>query len=318
MFVVGTSTSLQESMALIHDLQAELLNEDKSVGFVLLKLKFLASKLGADVLDDWVQHEIEGYPSDIPVPDYRETAITYTGTFADIAKQLNNVSIPSYLIAEHAGDQWTKYEIRSSLSLIDQQLKEKGNRKFGIDASNLPLLLQDKIYQGMAIIDITSNIDIGSFLNIQHTVRARALDFVLKLENEIPSVADIEIGGKFTSVSAAEIDTVTHLTQQIIHGGVTNITATGDKINLQVSVAKGDATGLVEALTTEGLTVAEAKELAAIVEVEQPGNHADPLGSGAKSWLQDKLRQGAAEAWSMGKPVVQKLITEAVKQYYGL
>ncbi|WP_299587785.1 hypothetical protein [uncultured Tateyamaria sp.] len=305
-------------MALIHDLQAELLNEDKSVGFVLLKLKFLASKLGVDVLDDWVQHEIEGYPSDIPVPDYRETAITYTGTFVDIARQLNNVSIPGYLIEKHAGDKWTKHEIRSSLSLIDQQMKEKGDGKFGIDASNLPLLLQDKIYEGMAIIDITSNIDIGSFLNIQHTVRARALDFALRLEKEIPSVAGIEIGGKETNVSAAEIATVTHLTQQIIHGGVTNISATGDKIALQVSVAKGDAAGLVRALISEGLPVAEAHELAAIVEAEQPDNRADPMGSGAKNWLQDKLKKGAAEAWNMGKPVVQKLITEAIMQYYGL
>ena len=305
-------------MALIHDLQAELLNEDKSGGFVLLKLKFLASKLGADVLDDWVQHEIEGYPSDISVPEYRNTAITYTGTFADIAKQLNNIPIPSYLIEEYAGDQWTKYDIRSSLSLIDQQMKEKGDSKFGIDASNLALLLHGKIYGGMAIIKITSNIDIGSFLNIQHTVRARALDFVLKLEKEVPSVADIEVGGEVTNVSAADIATVTHLTQQDIHGGVTNITATGDIIALLVSVAKGDAAGVVEALQSEGLPVAEANELAAIVEAEEPGNPADPMGSGAKDWLQDRLKKGTAEAWSIGKPVLQKLITEAIKQYYGL
>jgi hypothetical protein len=42
------------------------------------------------------------------------------------------------------------------------------------------------------------------------------------------------------------------------------------------------------------------------------------MGAQAKSWLRDKLEKGAAEAWNMGKPVAQKIITEAIKQYYGL
>lgn len=301
-------------MALIHDLQAELLNEEKSVGFVLLKLKFLASKLGVDVLDDWVQNEIEGYPPDIPVPEYRETTITYTGTFVDIAKQLNNVPIPTHLVKEHAGEVWTKYQIRSSLSLIDQQMKEKGDRKFGIDASNLALLLQNKVYNGMAIVEIRSNIDIGSFLNIQHTVRARALDFVLKLEKEIPSVKDIEVGGKPTDVSAAQLEKVTHLTQQIIHGGVTNITATGDAVNLHVNVKKGDVTSLIEALVSQGIAAQDAKELAEIARVEP-----DKLSAQAtESWLQGKIKEGAVGAWSIGVDVAKQVISSALKGFFGI
>lgn len=301
-------------MALIHDLQAELLNEEKSVGFVLLKLKFLASKLGADFLDDWVQHEIEGYPPDVSVPEYRETAITYTGTFVDIAKQLNNVPIPSYLIAEHAGGSWTRFQIRSSLSLIDQQMKERGDGNFGIDASNLPLLLQDKIYEGMAIINIQSKIDTGSFLNIQHTVRARALDFVLKLESEIPSVADIEVGGKSSPVSAAQLETVTHLTQQIIHGGVTNITATGDKVSLKVNVTKGDFVSLVNALVAEGVAKADALELAEIAR-EEPVKLDE---TATENWLQGKINDGAVAAWGIGVDVAKQVVTHALKGFFGL
>ena len=50
-------------MALIHDIQLDLLDEEKNVGSTLLKIKVLASKLEADVLEDWVTHEIEGYPA---------------------------------------------------------------------------------------------------------------------------------------------------------------------------------------------------------------------------------------------------------------
>ncbi|MDF1727364.1 MAG: hypothetical protein P1U53_06410, partial [Sulfitobacter sp.] len=71
-------------MPLIHDIQTALLDENASVGPMLLKLRFLAAKLDADILEEWVQHEAEGYPDDVDVPEYRQASITCTGSFADM------------------------------------------------------------------------------------------------------------------------------------------------------------------------------------------------------------------------------------------
>ncbi|MEM6741329.1 MAG: hypothetical protein AAF646_14560 [Pseudomonadota bacterium] len=306
-------------MALIHDIQAALLDELASVGGVLLKLRFLAAKLDDNVLEEWVQDETEGYPDDVEVPEYRKAQITYTGSFASFAQQLNNVSIPTYIISKEAGERWVKYEIRDGLPLIEDQTKRVNDKtQFGIDASNLKVLLQDKIYSGMGIVDITSRIDTGAFSRVQHAVRAKTLDFTLKLEKQVPAVAEIDVGQAAVSISYEEQQDVKHLTQQVFLGDVTNIHNTGDNANVTLSVTKGDTESLVRALSHEGIPVRDASELAKIIEHEEPDDAESPVGPKARSWLLDKLGKGASEAWNLGKPVIQKIITEAAKQYYGL
>lgn len=229
----------ETEVPLIHDIQAALLDENASVGAMLLKLRFLAAKLDTDILEEWVQYEAEGYPDDVDLPDYRAAQITYTGTFANPVQQLNNVSIPSYLVAKHAGDQWVKFQIRDGLPLIDHQLKmSTPDDHFGVDCSNLKVLLQDKIYIGMSVIEVTSRIDTGAFARIQHAVRAKMLDFTLQLEKQVPAVGEIEVGARPIEMSSEDQKSVEHLTQHIFYGDVTNIHSSGDansRINLNSS-----------------------------------------------------------------------------------
>ncbi len=226
-------------MALIHDIQTALLDENTSVGPILLKLRFLAAKLDTDILEEWVQHEAEGYPDGADVPEYRHAQITYTGSFANIVRQISNVSIPTGLVASIAGDQWVRYQIRDGLPLIESQIAAaKDGSHFGIDSSNLKILLQGKIYGDMGIVEINSRIDTGAFARVQHAVRAKTLDFTLKLEKHVPSVAAIEVGTAPVKMSPDEQKDVEHLTQNIFYdvkGDVTNIHSSGDansRINL--------------------------------------------------------------------------------------
>ncbi|MDX1742179.1 MAG: hypothetical protein R3186_01090 [Ruegeria sp.] len=223
-------------MPLIHDIQIALLDENASVGAMLLKLRFLAAKLDTDILEEWVQHEAEGYPDAADLPDYRTAQITYTGTFVDIARQLNNVSIPSALVAQYAGDHWVKMQVRDGLPLVENQLKTMTpDSHFGIDCSNLKVLLQDKIYPGMGIVEINSRIDTGAFARIQHAVRAKTLDFTLQLEKQVPAVTGIEVGANPIEISSDDQKNVEHLTQHIFYGDVTNIHSSGDansRVNL--------------------------------------------------------------------------------------
>ncbi len=226
-------------MPLIHDIQTALLDENASVGPMLLKLRFLAAKLDSDILEEWVQHEAEGYPDGVDVPEYRQANITYTGSFVDMARQINNVSIPSTLVASIAGRHWVRFQIRDGLPLIESQIAAaKDGSYFGIDASNLKVILQDKIYPGMSIIEINSKIDTGAFARVQHAVRAKTLDFTLKLEKHVPSVAEIEVGTAPVKISPDEQKNVETLTLNIfyeVQGDVTNIHSSGDansRVNL--------------------------------------------------------------------------------------
>lgn len=227
-------------MPLIHEIQAALLDENASVGAMLLKLRFLAAKLDTDILEEWVRHEANGYPNDVDLPDYRTTQITYTGTFANTVQRLNDVSIPRYLISKFAGNHWVNFEIRDGLSLLESQIKTMTpDSHFGIDCSNLKLILQDKIYPGMAVVEINSKIDVSAFARIQHVVRAKTLDFTLRLEKQVPTVSEIEVGAHPIQISADDQKSVEHLTQHIFYGNVTNIHSSGDA-NSRVNVSSTD------------------------------------------------------------------------------
>ena len=295
-------------MALIHDIQEELCGKEKDVGSALFKLKVLASKIEVNVLEDWVTHEIEKYPADVPVPDYRKTSINYVGNFVGSGLHYKDITIPSLLIAKHNGEGFIDYDIRKSLPVIDWYVKNKGDEKIGIaHANNLKLILQGygKIYEGMDLIEIVGTIGDSAFIEVQQAVRAKTLGLVLKIEKEIPSVADINIGGKGAKVSATESETIRSFTQQTIYGDVTNINATGDGNFVQV----GDS--FVHALIKKGIDKKDAEELEKIAQK----NPETPDEKSIANWVEKMFKQGNEWVRDMGKEFAKATIIEMIKKF---
>lgn len=83
---------------LLYQIIADLLDDSSSVGSALLKLRFLASRLESEPLEDWVQHEIEGYEKDRAVPDYRRVGVIYRGTLTDGHRVMSDIPIPIHLV----------------------------------------------------------------------------------------------------------------------------------------------------------------------------------------------------------------------------
>jgi len=57
-------------MSLLQEIQADLLDPKASIGPILLKLRFLAHRLGSDILEEWVKFETEGYPEKCPSSEH--------------------------------------------------------------------------------------------------------------------------------------------------------------------------------------------------------------------------------------------------------
>lgn len=300
-------------MALLHDIQAALLDDKVGVGAILLKLRFLASKLGVSNLEDWVKNEAEGYSREQDVPEYRKTTLTFTGTFSNGYQTLNNVSVPPYLIRKLASDRWVDFEMRESLAVIDNLIAREGEN-LGIDASDLKLLIQNKIYPGLPCIELHSRIDASAFAHIQHSVRTKILDLTLELEKSVPAAASITVGQPVEVMDASEKAQVAQIVQNIFHGDVTNINNSGDAAQISLKVVKGDSASLVKALTEKGIPKLEAAELATIIEGEKPTDSKAPLGEGAKTWLS----KAASGTWGIGKAVLTDVAIAATKQYWGL
>lgn len=306
-------------MSLLQEIQQSIIQNKVEIGPILLKLRLLAARLGSAKLEEWVKYESEGYPSDAPVPNYRKLPVSYKGSFSGpFGSGINNAPIPPYLIENFAGKHWTNYEMRQSIAAIDDLLESsfKGG-SFQINAANLILLLQGKVYEDYACNDIHGSISRASLAELQHAVKSRILELTIELEKSIPAAVDVAFENRQSADSETSAK-VTQISQQVFYGNVTNISSTGEGAQFLLSINKGDDEAFKAYLVNAGLDQSDALELATIVASEQPGDKNEPLGSRAKSWLVENLKKAADGTWKVGVSVATEVIKNAVLKYYGL
>lgn len=307
-------------MGLLREIQSSLLQQGQEIGPILLKLRFLASRLGSAPLEDWVRHESEGYPSEVTVPSYRKLGVSYKATFSGpFGSGIRNAPIPPFLIEQHAGPQWTLYEVRQSVAAIDELVRDSGKPSgtLQINAANLILLLQGKVYEGYACNSVTGLISKASLKEIQNAVRARVLELTIQLEKSIPAAADIDLGPS-RDTSMKEAEKVTKITQQIVHGNVTTISNSGDKAIFHFNNTERDSRALLQALVDAGIERVDAEEFSKIVAEEPGGTKDDPFGERAKGWILKNLNKAADGTWKIGLAAATSVLTEATLKYYGL
>lgn len=308
-------------MSLLKEIQRSLLVEKSDLGTILLKLKFLAAKLGSNVLEDWVSHESEGYPDDVDVPDYRKIGASYTGSFAGPhGREMKNVRIPTAIIQKFAGSQWTLIEYRQGIASIEALLASHERRAGGleIDASDLILVLQGKVYAGYNCYHVSGQVSTSALADIQHVVRSRALDLTLKIENLIEGALEISVSDA-PSIDKNNSDQVENLSHQIIYGNYTNITNSGDCAIITVNNTENDQGALTEVLIAQGISAEDAASFSEIVSQEDhSGDMEDPFGEKAKDWLLDNLKKAADGTWKVGISAATTVLTEAALRYYGL
>jgi hypothetical protein len=305
-------------LSLLHQIQETVVQEGCDLGSVLLKLRLLASRLGSDILEEWVKHESEGYPNKVDVPSYRIVGVSYKGTFSGpFGSGIKNAPIPPYLIQKYANEHWVKHEIRGSISAVDDLVKSSADGgSLGIDASNLILLLQGKIYEGYACNNISATISRTSLAEIQQAVRSRILELTLELEKAIPAAALVIFGALGNEGKNSE--KVQQISQQIIYGNVATAIAGGHGSNITLAINERDNKSFIDYLVNSGLPFNDATELAEIMKTEEPSSKEEPFGQKATSWLGSNLKKAAEGTWKIGISVATEVLTEAAKKYYGL
>ena len=306
------------SDSLLKQIQASLLESSSDLGPMLLKLRFLASKLGSVPLEEWVKFESEGYPKEAELPDYRKVGIHFTGSFSGpFGSGIKNAPLPSYLIAEHAGKDWLTYELRQSVASIPSLYKSTKSGVIQLSYSNLPLLLQGHIYPDYACNQVVGHLAVASLDEVINSVRNRILELTLELEKSVPGSAAITLTASAASHSS-QIEQVTNITHQIVHGNVTTITNSGAGSEFHFSVSKSDAGGFEKALVEGGVSSKDAAELRQIVASEKPDLKDEALGPKGREWLVKNIGKAVNGTWKASLSVATSLITEAALRYYGL
>ena len=303
-------------MNLLGDIQASLLVPDSDIAPILLKLRFLASRLGSTPLQEWVKYEAQGYPEEIDVPDYRQLPATYFGTWINPVRQLNNVPIPRHLVAKYGGEDWVTISMRQSISVVDALADGDGDT-LTLDASNLILRFQGKLYRDHSCISVTGEISKTAMREIQSAVRNRVLELTIELEKALPDTANVELEAPIsTEKKSAEV--VTQVFHQTIYGPNTTLTNSEVGTQINLTIGQGDGVALVSELVRSGIPEKPAEEFGAIVSSEQPSGPGSPFGKKAVKWLGENVGKAADGSWNMGIGVATKLFEQAAMRYYGL
>lgn len=308
-------------MSLLHEIQSGLLNGDAKLSSILLKVRFIAAKLGSVVLEEWVKHETDGYPDGVDVPSYRILQVSYRGTFSGpFGSGMNNAPIPSALVEQYAGDSWTKYRMRQSLASIDSlvEMASKSDGGLRLDASNLILLLQGHVYEDLACNSVSGLISESALVDIQNSVRAKLLELTLALEKSVPDVTSIKVGGSESALTQKEITKVTQISNQVIHGNYTTIVNSGDNNTFTFNTEKGNSESVIDDLRRAGITEADAKAFGEILASEPPQSKTEPFGARAREWIEKNIGKAVNGTWNAGVAVATSVLTEVALRYYGL
>ena len=301
--------------SLLVDIQQSLLASDTQVAPILLKVRFLAKRLGSDILGQWVRHEAEGYPDDIDVPNYRTSPVSFTGDFSGaFGSGLNHAPIPNNLIEKFVGDEWTTFKIRQSIAEIDDLLTRSQESHHGSvqlpDANNLIVVLQGKIYPKMACNRVLAEVPISAFSAIQSVVRSRLLDLTLELEQKT-NAAEVTVSPVHVSSTQDQAMIVNSIAKQVIHGdSYTTLTAARDASQVSVNVQTQDSEGLRAALVAAGFDDSSAIQLTQAVAADSVTKDA-PIGFATGKWLKEN-------ATGVATNVLSNILSKLALQFHGL
>jgi len=207
--------------------------------------------------------------------------------------------------------------MRQSIAAVDELLSnsEKGG-SLQIEASNLILLLQGKVYEDYACNSVTGTISRASLAAIRHAVLNRILELTLEIEKSIPEAASVSLANP-GDLSSTVAGVTTQIAQQIIYGNYTSVSAQGGAV-VSISIDAGNKEELSEYLVKAGIPAEDAGSIADLASSEKPESAEEPMGPKVKEWLLNNLKKAAGGTWKIGLSVATDVIKEALLKYYGL
>ena len=273
---------------------------------LLRKVQVAATRIGAPGVVAWVKQELQGYPDDAELPDYRKMTTSVMGHFtgpmqSQIKKQLPPypgfeddfminmrqplITLQSFAEAdEDAQLQWPAWRVK----------EYEETEAFGI--------------QFYCLFGAWNVITRQSLLGAIDTVRSKAMEFALELQVSFPDAGSVD--GPSVAKNTAVAPVVFNTTNNI-YGHGANI-ATGSDI-AQKSVIKGNLEELGRQVRALGLDDAEVAEFTAIIEEEKSVDK--PRG---KAFL-EKVRAGSvAVGAAVPSNVIAGSLIELAKMYLGV
>jgi len=298
-------------MKLLDEIIDLLADENASLNAALLKTKVLMHTIGHAELAEWVNNEINGYPKDKPVPDYRVVGGRVAGNIQNAVMIQSNVNLPTYHLPKKLKNWLENHELREAMSVLQEMASSKPGGSLRMPLSPEIGAQIDKGMEGHWVQKCWVEMQPLQIKNGISQVRSRLLDFALNLRDKIGGVEEKEVKAK-----AAATDVL-----GMFHGAVFGDNATvvvGNENRIKVNNQKGDFDALVKLLTAKGVSEDDVAKLkTAVASDEGKVDIANKsFGPAVKDWMAKMMRKAVNASWQIELGVAGGLLTEALKAYY--
>lgn len=302
----------------LEEIIAILSSGDEGTTNALLKTKVLMYAIGKKELAGWVNHELNGYPNDVPLPDYRILTARVLADANNGVRLYRAYPLPiSYLNDEDYEDATTA-PVRLSISQIEQLVVNAGDNH-GIQQP-IPLDYAYSKYREHVVDDYEltrcyKEIALHNFTNILTQVRSRLLDFVLELTEYASEVP----GAKTMTEKLKNVDAAS-LFKSAIFGDHTVINL-GDSssFNITNNVIKNDIAALMRHLESKGVSNEDLTELEVAINSDGPiAPRSKNYGPAVGQWFSGMILKAATSTAGIGVAAITDILSSALKKYYNL
>lgn len=302
-------------MTLLEDIQTSAVDAKSDLGTLLRKCKLLAARLGSQPLESWVIWESNGYPDDVPVPDYRIWPLLVKGHFyGAFGAAFKNAPIPHACLPTEARKHYEHYECRQSIASIEAMLSEFGQDNVIVQTADLAVALGTHVYKGYNCVQAWAEFGPNQLVELLNSVRNRILDFTLALWKEAPGAGEI---GSTTS-PVLEAKRVTQIFNTTVIGGSANLVGISNASSIEINIGTKDFSALERVLTENGIANEDIQELRAALDSEQTSTAPEQLGPEVSSWIAKMIIKAAEGSWKIGLGAAGSLLAQVIAKYYGL
>jgi hypothetical protein len=291
-------------------------DDAQSITVLLRKCLILAHQLNNGRLKQWANEELNGYDSLDDMPEYRKVPAQAKGNFVGgWGAYAGNRNIPPAVMdKEH---RWAAESVNlgQPVSAYEELIDERHEGAITFPwVNNMVLYYQHKFIHGYALVSAWQEVPRSAIVGLLDTIRTRILNMALELRSEIGS-ADEDLKTITPEESKkADQSIVNNIFGGNVYMSTGNSTMSATTVQQeQQNIAAGDWEHLSQVLQSVGVSKEELDELSRVAK-EDGGK----LGPKIKGWIAKTAPQVVVGGVKMAASIGITVLTEYMKQYYGL
>lgn len=298
-------------MNLVEEIIELLSSTDGSLTDALLKTKVLLSSLGEAELNAWVNNELNGYSEGQELPSYRIVTAVVLANLSGMGFTAEAHPLPIAHLDKKQRENIETARMYQSLAVLEKYTKEID----GTLITPIPLeanhILGKNLSRGTVIQRAWSQIQTSSIVQIVTEVRSRLLDFLLKIQAELPEDPSLE--------EKQSINTRSLFQNSMFGDNATVIIGDKNKTEIVNLHLKGNLEALTHELKKYDVSNEDIEKLNSAIEEDASkiSDNKKEFGPSVKSWLQNMLHKAVETSWKIELGMAGAILSDALKHFYG-